>query len=246
MSRHAASGRLRVLATRLRQPGMGRLMVQTAGFNVGANLAAAVGGVIFARAVGPAVRGEYAAVTSWFGVAFTLGEMGQPGALCYYVAQDPRQARGYVATSRTMMLATGVLTLAVGLVLAPVLAHGNPGLTIAYRFAFAGLIVALVGDSYTSALQARNLDRWNVVRLSQPALALVAMGGLYLLRALTIYTALGVVTGTLTIKLGWAYLDCLAQQARAWTHPQGADQAARQLRDSPDRLSGAGHDQRLP
>ena len=105
--------------------------------------------------MGPTVRGEYAAVISWFGVLLLVGEVGQSAAVCFYVARDPRRARGYVATSRTMMLVTGALALAAGLVLAPVLAHGNPELAGAYRIAFAGSVIAFIGTSYTFALQAQ-------------------------------------------------------------------------------------------
>jgi O-antigen/teichoic acid export membrane protein len=181
--------------------------MQTAGFNLAAN-AAAAGGVILARAVGPAVRGEYAAVVSWFGIALMLGEIGQPAAICFYVAQDPGRARDYVATSRAMMLVTGMLALGVGVLLAPMLAHGHPDLAAAYRIAFAGLIVALVGDSYTFALQARDLHIWNKVRTSQPAFSVVGIGVLWLFRWLSLDTAIAMLITTLLIELGWAYRAC--------------------------------------
>ena len=40
-----------------------------------------LGGIILARALGPTVRGEYAAITAWFGVALMIGGMGQPSPL---------------------------------------------------------------------------------------------------------------------------------------------------------------------
>ncbi len=85
------------------------------------------------------------------------------------VAHDPGNARGYVATSRAMMLVTGTAALAAGILLAPILARGNTGLTAAYRIAFAASIVAFVGASCTSSLEAKNLRWWNTVRVSQPA-----------------------------------------------------------------------------
>src|SRR4030081_2011896 len=106
MTKHAAPGLLQVSRTVLRGSALGKTVARTAGFNVASNMAAALGGVILARAVGPTVRGEYAAVTSWFGVVLMVGGMGQPAALCFHVARDPGNARGYVATSRVMMLAT--------------------------------------------------------------------------------------------------------------------------------------------
>ncbi len=135
----AAGRRLRELASVLRRRDVGRLVARTAGYNVAATAAAGLGGIIVARALGPEMRGDYAAVTAWFGVALMIGGMGQPAALCFHVAHDPGNARGYVATSRAMMLGTGTAAIAGGILLAPLLARGNAGLTVAYRIAFASL-----------------------------------------------------------------------------------------------------------
>ena len=123
----ATGRRLRELASMLRRRGVGRLVARTAGYNVASTAAAGLGGIIVARALGPEMRGEYAAVTAWFGVALMIGGMGQPAALCFHVAHDPGNARGYVATSRAMMLVTGIAALAGGILLAPLLARGNAG-----------------------------------------------------------------------------------------------------------------------
>src|ERR1700677_2589303 len=116
---------MHVLVTTVRKPGIVHSITRTAGFNITSTIAAGLGGVVIARALGPTMRGEYAAVTAWFGVLLMIGGMGQPAALCFHVAHDPGQARGYVATSRAMMLITGTATLVGGLLLAPLLAHGN-------------------------------------------------------------------------------------------------------------------------
>src|ERR1035441_1465535 len=173
-----------------------------------ATAAAGLGGIIVARALGPEMRGEYAAVMAWFGVAFVVGGMGQPAALCFYVARDPGNARSYVATSRAMMLATGIIALAGGMLLAPLLARGNAGLTVAYRIAFATSIVVFVGASYTSSLQATNLHWWNQVRVSQPVLSFVSLVVLWRLRMLTLNAALIVLAITMLLQLGWAYYRC--------------------------------------
>ncbi|MGH3217619.1 MAG: oligosaccharide flippase family protein [Streptosporangiaceae bacterium] len=183
-------------------------MARTAGFNFGTTAAAGLGGIIIARAVGPTVRGEYAAVTAWFGVLVIVGGMGQPAALCYYVARDPLRASEYVATSRAMMLATGTVALIVGVLLAPVLARGLPTVTVGYRIAFGASIVTFVGASLTASLQARDLQRWNVVRLTQPAFSLIAIVVLWRLRQLTLDVALVVLAATMLMQLVWAYRCC--------------------------------------
>jgi O-antigen/teichoic acid export membrane protein len=203
----AAGNHLRELASALRR-GVGRQVASTAGYNVASTAAAGLGGIIIARALGPEVRGEYAAVTAWFEVVLMVGGMGQPAALCFHVAHDPRNARGYVATSRAMMLVTGTAALAGGILLAPLLARGNAGLTVAYRIVFASSIVAFVGASLTFSLQARNLGWWNTVRVSQPVLSLISLVVVWRLRMLTLNVALIVLALTMLLQLGWAYYRC--------------------------------------
>ena len=185
-----------------------RTVARTAAFNISATAAAGLGGLIIARALGPAARGEYAAVTAWFGVALMVGGMGQPAALCFYVARDAQRAREYVATSRAMMLVTGSVALCSGLLLAPVLAHGHPALITGYRIVFGASIMAFMGASYTFSLQARNLHQWNIVRVAQPVLGFVGIAILWRLRVLTVDTALVVLSSTMLLQLGWAYGCC--------------------------------------
>ena len=203
-----AGKRLRELASALRRRGTGRLVAATAGYNVASAAAAGLGGVIVARALGPEMRGEYAAVTAWFGVMLMIGSMGQPAALCFHVAHDPGNARGYVATSRALMLVTGTVTMTGGILVAPLLARGNAELTLAYRIAFAASIVAFVGGSYTFSLQATNLRWWNTVQVSQPVLSLASLVVLWRLRMLTLTVALIVLAVTMLLQLGWAYYRC--------------------------------------
>jgi O-antigen/teichoic acid export membrane protein len=204
---YAALSPLRI-ADALRRRGFARSVARTAGFNFAMTAVAGLGGIIIARAVGPTVRGEYAAVTAWMAVLLTLGGMGQSTALVYYVASEPLRARDYVATSRAMMMATGIVALVAGFLLAPVLGHGIPAVTTGYRIAFGMLIVVLVGGSFTASLQARDLHRWNVVRLTQPAFGFIAIVVLWRLRLLTLDVALVVIAATTLLQLVWAYRDC--------------------------------------
>lgn len=209
---HAAQTRLQAVTTSLRRPGMGRSVARTAGFNVLSTVTAGLGGVILARALGPTGRGEYAAVTAWFGIAQMVGAMGQPAAVCFYVARQPEKAREYVATSRAMTLTTGIVAMTAGILLAPVLAHGNTPLARGYQIAFAASIVTFVGASYTFALQARDIHQWNMVRLSQPIGSLILIATLWRLQLLSLETSLVVLAGTLLLQLGWAYRCCRLDQ----------------------------------
>jgi O-antigen/teichoic acid export membrane protein len=203
----ATGGWLREFASVLRHS-VARQVARTAGANVVQAAAAGLGGIIIARAMGPEIRGEYAAVLAWFGFANMVGGMGQPASLCFHVAHDPGNARGYVATSRAMMLVTGITATAGGMILAPLLAHGNAELTAAYRIAFAISILAFVGASYTFSLQATNLRWWNAVRVSQPVLSLVFLAVLWRTHTLTLMSSLVVLALTMLVQLGWAYYRC--------------------------------------
>jgi O-antigen/teichoic acid export membrane protein len=192
----------------LRKRGTARRIVRTAGFNVTSTVAAGLAGIVLARVFGPTVRGEYAAITSWFGIALMVGGMGQPAAVCFYVARDPGRARQYVATSRAMMLATGAVAMTGGMLLAPILGRGNAQVVLGYRIAFGACVFAFVGASYTFSLQARDQSRWNVVRLTQPVLSLGAVMVLWYLKVLTLDAAMVVLGGTMLLQLGWAYWAC--------------------------------------
>ena len=171
-------------------------------------MASGLGSVIVARALGPTGRGEYAALIAWFGILCIVGQMGQPAALCFYVAKEPQRARDYVATSRAMMLTTGTLAFMAGLLFAPVLSRGNPELADDYRIAFGISIVTYVGIAYTYSLQPRHLLRWNVVRTIQPILSLLVLCILWLLKQLTLNTTIFILAATLTLQLGWGYWYC--------------------------------------
>ena len=208
MSVHAHPSQLESARATLRGRRIGAVIARTATFNVAAAVTAGVSGVILARALGPTTRGEYAAVIAWFGILLLIGEVGQSAAVCFYVARDPGSARDYVATSRAMMLVTGGVAVVGGLLLAPVLAHGNPGLADAYRIAFAGSAVAFTGTSYTFSLQAHSNRQWNLVRLSQPVLGLAIVIVLWRLRLLSLHAVLYTLAVTMTIQLGYAYYHC--------------------------------------
>jgi hypothetical protein len=62
-------------------PGIVRSMASTAGFNVAVTATGALSGVVIARVAGPAVSGEYPAVTSWLGIVLMVAGLAQPLAV---------------------------------------------------------------------------------------------------------------------------------------------------------------------
>ena len=203
---------MRKFAATFRRPGTGRTIASTAAFNMAMVGMAGIGGVILARTVGPAVRGEYAAITAWLDVAMVIGQFGQPAAVCYYVASDPLRARQYVASSRVILLTVGVLVLTAGLLFTPTLARHNPQVAGGYRIALVAFAAMFAGCGYVSALQARDLRLWNLTRISQPALGLLAYGALRAARLLTLHTSLIAIAGSLLAQTGIARGCCGRRQ----------------------------------
>jgi O-antigen/teichoic acid export membrane protein len=200
--------RFRGYATAVRRPGFVRTVAQTATFKMSSAVVAGMGGMLVARVLGPAVRGEYAAITSWLGILLLMGSMGQPVALCFYISRDPLRAPDYVGTSRAMMITAGAAALAVGLVIAPFLAHGSPAEELGYRIAFGTATVSLVGLSYTFSLQARSVHRLNLVQISQPLLSLAAIVVAWRLGRLTLDSAIVIMVAATFLQMCWAYYNC--------------------------------------
>jgi O-antigen/teichoic acid export membrane protein len=186
-------------------------VARTAVFNVGAALAAGVSGIIIARSLGPSARGDYAAISVWLIVAFTIGDLGLTAATTFFVARDPQRRRDYLATSRVITASTGLAALLIGFLIAPFLARHHPELTTSYRLAALVCCATLLGFGYTAALQAMNMAHWNVVRSSQPVLYLLAVIALWATGRLELTTALIALVVTMIAQSALAYAYCWKQ-----------------------------------
>lgn len=183
-----------------------RVVAATAVFNVVGAVLAGVAGVLIARSVGPEIRGEYAAVTAWFGVVAVVAQLGQQSAVTYYVAHDRRRGPDVVSTSRSMMLGAAVVVYAVGWVVAPLVAGGDQGVTVAYRVAFLALGTAALATAYVMALQAVDIPVWNLVRFCQPAAYLVGVVVLQVSGRLGLLSAMWTMVGTFAVQAVLAYV----------------------------------------
>ncbi|MGH3326860.1 MAG: oligosaccharide flippase family protein [Streptomycetales bacterium] len=188
--------------------GFTRNVATTAICNIAMAAVAALAGVIVARSAGPHVRGEYAAVMAWFGAVLVVGQLGQTAATTFFVAREPQRAPDYLATSRNMMVTSGGITLFLGCLAAPLLAHGDATLTWAFRLMFTTSLVSFVGASYTFSLQATCVPWWNLARVSQPILFVAALLTLHLTDRLGLITALGALSMTIVVQTVLAYRIC--------------------------------------
>lgn len=201
MGLRGAVGKVRSVASGLRAPGFGRTALRTAGFDAFATGLAAFISMLVAALLGATGRGEYAAIMAWFGIVLVFGEIGQTAATCYFTAREPDRGRDWIATSRAVLLVTGAATVAVGLVLAPVLGRGQDELVWAYRVAFTVCALNYLALCYLGGLQAAAISRWNVARAAQSLFYLVTIGILIIGNAVTVLNtmvAFGVAVGAYT------------------------------------------------
>lgn len=127
-----------------------------------------VSGVLTARGLGPEGRGSWAVVMAFFTVALIVAEIGQSGAVTFFVARDPHRRREVVRRARRIMLVGGLLVAAAGIIAAPQLAGGVHEVEDAYRLASLGIIINSLFAAKLFAMQARDIRRWNVARVAQP------------------------------------------------------------------------------
>lgn len=233
-----------LLFARLRARGQARLLLATAMVNVGSTVVAAIAGIVLARALGPSERGDFAAVSSWFGLVLIVGELGQTAATTYFVASQPERAQAVTATSRVMITVSGFLTASIGLLLAPVLAHGDADLTLSYRLVFLACLPAFVSASYSFALQATRLALWNWMRFSQPAAYLTLVVAIQATGWLSLVSASAVLAGTVSAQALLAYVMARrlglagGRAAKDLVRPLGRYGASQVLSSAPQTLNG--------
>lgn len=186
----------------------GRNVATTAVANLVSTGTAGVTGIVIARTLGPAGRGEYAAIVTWFGVILVVGELGQTAATTYFVAREPRRAPAYLATARTVMLASGSVVLVLGIILAPLLAPGDSEMVRGYRLMFAACVASFIAASYIFSLQAVHIEHWNVARVAQPAGFLLAVVLLDLAGHLGLMSTLAALVGTIVAQTALAWWLC--------------------------------------
>ncbi|MDW5330627.1 oligosaccharide flippase family protein [Plantactinospora sp. KLBMP9567] len=183
-------------------------VVATSAFNVVSTGTAGIAGIVIARSLGPSARGEYAAIMVWFVLLLVVGGLGQSAATTFFVARDPGRAPDYVAVSRNILVVSGVVTLAVGMIAAPLLGSDSETVVWAYRLMFATCLAAFVGLSYTFALQGSSIARWNLARISQPVGYLVVVVVLHATGQLNLITVLTAFSATMVAQTVLAYGLC--------------------------------------
>ena len=156
-----------------------RLVGRTGSVNLATALSAAVNGVLLARLLGPSGRGDYAAVTSLFGITLVVFEAGLGSSVVYNVSHRPRERTPAVlGTALTLLLPLALTASALVLIVAKTTpsAERSAAITLLPFAVFASFL----GAPATFALQSLSLASWNISRAIQPALFLIVTAGVLL------------------------------------------------------------------
>lgn len=152
---------------------------------------AALSGILLARILGPAGRGELAVVMLWPILLLTIGTVGVTDSITYHAARMLAPLKALVGTSLAMGLAQGVAIVALGLVAVPLILAKYSSETVRDCMLFLAVIpIELIWLYMISVLNGvSRFTAFNVLRVTPIALVTLELIGLAIAGELTITTA---------------------------------------------------------
>jgi O-antigen/teichoic acid export membrane protein len=183
----------------------------------------ALTGVVVARALHPAGRGEMAAMIMWSGFLSTLLTFGLPTSLVYNLRRAPARGSGIVSSAITLACGVVMLVGMVGFFLVPLWLHKySPADIVCARWFLLSSplpMFLLVGRASMEA--DGRFSQSNASLFAAPAITLLCLGSFRFLHRLT------PVTGGLSYVLGNAPVVCwLTYCVFRRYHPQAASAVA--------------------
>ena len=183
--------------------GMARWVIPTLATNLLIAAAALVSGPLVARLLGPAKRGELAAVQNIFWLAALVALLGLPEATLFFIARQPAKSGRILSCSACLVAVSAPVCMLIGYFVAPVALQGQSQGTIAT--ARLGLFFILV-SSWLSLVQfaIRGTNRileWNISR-AVPALSwMLALIGAGFFRVVSVSAIMLAYIGVLVVSV---------------------------------------------
>lgn len=129
---------------------------------------AAAAGILLARLLGPAGRGEFAAVQAWAGFFAGVARLGVEHAVVHFTGQEPRGDGRWMGSALTVALVGGLPVVAAGLWILPSALAGERAevLAVARLYLVAFFVIQSVRLVWISSLRGRRkLKHWNGLRI---------------------------------------------------------------------------------
>ncbi len=152
---------------------------------IGANVLLAVSGgltgILLARALGPTGRGELAAIVVWPGILLTLGGLGVPHTIAYFVARRPLEAGRVYANALALGVIQCVVLAVCGFFLVPLVLRREFSAVIPLGLIYLlSMPISLTGGIEVGILQ-------GLLWMKQHSIQRVVPAGIYLLGLLALF-----------------------------------------------------------
>jgi len=191
---------------------------RTAGFNLAATALGAVNGVFLARWLGPSGRGDYAAVTAYFGLSLVVFELGLGSSVVYHVSKYRSARADYVKTASMLLVPLALVASLIAVVLGVVVFGDSPSRRAAFIVLPLSVAICFAGAPASFALQSLDITRCNHVSLSQPTAILLIVIGAHLITTLDVPLVVNLMAGTFAIQalLAWWLYTRLSSRRGRW------------------------------
>lgn len=163
-----------------------------------------VTGIVSARYLGPAGKGELAVVSRWPGLFAIIFTLGLPGALVYLGKKNPSNSKSYLAAYIVLGAFLSLVAMGLGWFLLPLMLSNQSDTVINLsRFALITIIINILVDGSLSTLQSHNsFKKLMLLRFIIPFGTLVVILVLIFLKNYTVSTF--VITNTI-----WSFVVLL-------------------------------------
>jgi O-antigen/teichoic acid export membrane protein len=170
-----------------------------------------VTGVLLARALGPSLRGELAAVVVWFTFLATVSTLGLTDAITYFCAQGAIAATRTIGTALALLVPLAVCGMAAGGALLA-MGLGSSELASSRSIILLYVPLGLVTAFFMAALNGiHSYGAFQLVRVLEVAITILLLGVLAGTHKLTVSTALG---AYVCASLGTALVTAVLVRAR--------------------------------
>lgn len=145
----------------------------TASYSLIAAALNSINGLVIARVLGPAGKGDYAAVSAYFGLTLLVFEIGLGSSVVYLVSKERQTRAEVVHTAGVVLLPLGILASLTAEIVGLSLHGSVSGRASAFMVLPVAILASFVLAPPTSALQSLDIGQWNSMRLAQPVVFLI-------------------------------------------------------------------------
>lgn len=177
----------------------------TASYSMFAAALNSVNGLVIARMLGPAGKGDFAAVSAFFGLTLLVFEIGIGSSVVYFVSKRSETRADVVRTAVVILLPLGLLASLAAEMVGLSLHGGTSGRASAFMVLPIAILASFMLAPPTSALQSLDLSRWNRMRLAQPVIFLVLTVAAELSTPLSVTLVVNLLGISLILQMVWAW-----------------------------------------